>query len=355
MILRAFLMSSPVATPPLWAAALMLAACIAPSAMSTRPSSKAQGSSCTATSDPRPPGENPFRGACWAIDPESNARRLADAWKTTQPKDAALMEKIAQNPTAAWMGNWNPDIERDVLGYVKARTRAGGLPVMIFYNLPYRDCGQHSAGGSGTAESYRQWIRSAAEGIGSRRAVVVLEPDALPMLKKCLSPEQQRERLELIKFAVTTLKSHPRAAVYLDAGHSAWMHAEEIAPILRSAGIEQADGFALNVSNYQANDRVIAFGHEVSRLVGGKHFVVDTGRNGNGAPEARSADDESAWCNPRGRALGVPPTTDTGDPLIDAFYWFKRPGESDGQCNKGPAAGTWWTEQALELARNAKW
>jgi len=306
-------------------------------------------------SEPRKRGENPFRGACWALDSESNARRLADAWKTSKPEDAALMEKIAGNPAAAWMGNWNSDIERDVLGYVKKRTGAGGLPVMVFYNLPYRDCGGHSGGGAGSAENYRKWIRAAADGIGSRRAVVVLEPDALPMLKKCLSAEQQKERLELVKFAVQTLMALPGTGVYLDAGHSSWLPAAEIAPILRAAGIDQTDGFALNVSNYQANDRLIAYGHELSAMLGGKHFVIDTARNGNGATVSKGENDDSAWCNPSGRALGVPPTTATGDPLIDAFYWFKRPGESDGPCNKGPAAGEWWTEQALELARNAKW
>ena len=56
---------------------------------------------------------------------------------------------------------------------------------------------------------------------------------------------------------------------------------------------------------------------------------------------------------PAGRALGSPPTTDTGDPLVDAFLWLKKPGESDGQCNGGPKAGKFWQEQALELAKNA--
>ncbi len=68
-----------------------------------------------------------------------------------------------------------------------------------------------------------------------------------------------------------------------------------------------------------------------------------------------SGDDERAWCNPDGRALGTPPTTKTGDPLCDAFYWLKPPGESDGRCNHGPAAGAWWPQKALEMAQNAKW
>lgn len=41
-------------------------------------------------------------------------------------------------------------------------------------------------------------------------------------------------------------------------------------------------------------------------------------------------------------------------PLIAAYLWIKRPGESDGTCKGGPKAGTWWPEYALGLARSAK-
>ena len=42
------------------------------------------------------------------------------------------------------------------------------------------------------------------------------------------------------------------------------------------------------------------------------------------------------WCNPHGRALGIPPTCNTGVEQCDAFLWVKIPGESDGKRNKGP-------------------
>ena len=38
---------------------------------------------------------------------------------------------------------------------------------------------------------------------------------------------------------------------------------------------------------------------------------------------------------------------------IAPFLWIKRPGESDGPCHGGPAAGTWWPEYALGLAQRA--
>ncbi len=58
------------------------------------------------------------------------------------------------------------------------------------------------------------------------------------------------------------------------------------------------------------------------------------------------------WCNPPGRALGATPRTSlTADPSVDAYLWIKRPGESDGPCDGGPSAGTFWADYALGLAQ----
>jgi endoglucanase len=74
--------------------------------------------------------------------------------------------------------------------------------------------------------------------------------------------------------------------------------------------------------------------------------VIDTSRNGRGPYRNR-------WCNPPGRGLGTPPTTETGHPLVDAFLWVKTPGESDGDCGEAPPAGQWWPRYALGLAQRA--
>lgn len=129
------------------------------------------------------------------------------------------------------------------------------------------------------------------------------------------------------------------------------------------------------------------------------HFVVDTGRNGQAAPRmvryaAAPFNQPDAvvkglstgvWCNPPGMGLGLRPTADTGHPLVDAYLWIKLVGESDGTCDiaggtrawdydqynpwgitgdaqkrfdplwgmVNPAAGTWFPEQALDLAMHA--
>lgn len=54
-----------------------------------------------------------------------------------------------------------------------------------------------------------------------------------------------------------------------------------------------------------------------------------------------------------GRALGARSTGLTGDPAVDAYLWIKNPGEPDGTCNGGPAAGQWWPAYALGLAQRA--
>jgi endoglucanase len=286
---------------------------------------------------------NPIAGKKLYVDPNSTAKRQAETLRRSRPQDAALLMQIANQPIARWLGDWVNDIGREVDAAVSTITRAGSLPVFVAYNIPGRDCGSYSAGGAHGSDAYRRWIRSFAQGLRGRQSIVILEPDALPGMD-CLSATGQRDRTALMADAVKVLKAQ-RATVYLDAGHAKWKSVETMAPRLRAADIADADGFSLNVSNYIDNAANIAYGERLSKLVGGKHYIIDTSRNGIGTT--------TQWCNPRGQALGVTPTTNTGHPLVDAFLWVKQPGESDGTCNGGPRAGTFWQQMALELSRAA--
>ncbi len=286
---------------------------------------------------------NPLAGKRLYVDPASAAKRQAETLRRSRPQDAELLSRIADQPVARWMGGWVTDVGREVDNAVSTITRSGGLPVFVAYNIPGRDCGQYSAGGANGTDVYRTWMRSFATGLRGRQAVVILEPDALAGMD-CLSATGQQQRVSLMRDAVNVLKSQG-AFVYIDAGHARWKPPQVMADRLKQVDIAQADGFSLNVSNYIDNDANIAFGTTLSRLLGGKHFIIDTSRNGLGSA--------SDWCNPRGQALGVAPTTDTGNPLVDAFLWVKQPGESDGTCKGGPAAGSWWEDIALELSRAA--
>merc|ERR1711966_173936 len=105
--------------------------------------------------------------------------------------------------------------------------------------------------------------------------------------------------------------------------------------------------------------------------------IIDTGRNG--VADART--DCKNWCNPRGMGAGIASTSETGLGGIDAFFWLKTPGESDGcsqtlpdgkacprydsMCGSAdtigtqssepscPEAGAWFDFQVKQLAKNA--
>ncbi|HMI84981.1 MAG TPA: glycoside hydrolase family 6 protein [Polyangiaceae bacterium] len=350
-------------------AALLAVSCIAPPpppGPSVTPAthtteSRRTGAAATSKTDDAPTavgpwkkGQNPFIGVRFFSDPYSPARLQSVSLKDSEPPKAALFAKVADGGGADWIGEWSGNVENWVGKRVTLLHSKGALPIFIVYNVPKRDCGQYSTGGIEKGEAYKKWIAAFATGIGNRRAAVILEPDALGLLKKCLSEVDQKERLELLRFAVHSFASLGNTAVYIDAGNSDWIKAPEMAERLKGAGIDEADGFALNVSNYKTTESSIQFGKDLSNRLKGKHFVIDTSRNGKGPPDScKDPEGESCWCNPPGRGLGVLPTAQTADPLVDAYLWLKKPGESDGACNGGPKAGSFWPEQALDLAKNA--
>ncbi|QNA76645.1 glycoside hydrolase family 6 protein [Streptomyces sp. So13.3] len=321
---------------------------------------------------------------------------------------ALSMAKLASWPVAQWF-NGTSTPQQTTADMAKLQAKAalqGQVPVAVAYNVPGRDCSQYSAGGASNSTEYAAWIDALARGIGSHRTVVILEPDGL-----ALSPAycggtaaQQTDRIAEIRAAVQRLERQSGAVVYLDAGHSAWQNVGVMAGLLVEGGIAQAQGFFLNVSNYQTDADLIRYGTQVAQCTwylrnvpgatGGDcanqywpaadadawhashvpaaavlpHFVIDSSRNGQG-PWTPTADysDPQTWCNPPGRGLGTRPTSNTGVPLLDAFLWIKVPGESDGSCTRGtsgttdpeygitdPAAGVWWADQAHGLAERAR-
>ena len=327
--------------------AVLLSGCFSAADTALAPDATRDPSS-DAPGDPSPDAaEDPSR--LW-VNPDTPAARQVRAWRRAgRGADAASLERIAAQPMAEWISD-SPRERAEGITWTAAD--AGRTPVLVAYHIPHRDCGNHSAGGAEGGAEYRTWVRELAAGIGDRRAIVIVEPDAVAQIADgCIPEELRAERTELLEDAVSVLSDLPAAKVYLDAGHSGWIDdVGRLAAVLRSSGVEQADGFALNVSNFQPTPAVEEYGLRLSRELGGAHFVIDTSRNGNG-PLAETGGE--SWCNPPGRGLGTPPTTRTGKAKLDAYLWVKRPGESDGRCNGGPAAGQWWPQYALGLAREA--
>lgn len=281
------------------------------------------------------------------VSPEHSSR-VYQAASQSDSSDAAILNRLASKSTAKWFGGWSGDIRSAVNTYVSSAQASGSVSVMVAYNIPFRDCGGESAGGVANASGYDAWIKNFSDGIAGRQSIVILEPDAIAA--DCFSSD----RAAMLSRAVDSLNASG-TSVYLDGGNPTWRSSYDMANRLRQAGISKATGFSLNVSNFQTTASNIAYGNSLSAQLGGKHFVIDTSRNGNGPTS------DYQWCNPGGRALGQEPTTNTGQMLVDAYLWIKVPGESDGYCGPSidgtspPAAGSFWTQYALQLARNAGW
>lgn len=263
------------------------------------------------------------------------------------PRAPRIRELIADKPMAKWFDSWDGKAREGVNEYVSAAAAENTLPMVVGYNLPFRDCGQYSAGGVGRPEEYRSWSREVAAGIGDRPAILILEPDSLIHLP-CLSDRERRERLDLLRDAVEVMrKSAPRTWVYLDGSDGRFTPTSEMADRLFAAGVAGARGYAVNVSNFNTTDAASAYGAEVRDILRSRYginagFVVDISRNGAGS--------DGTWCNPANRRIGGMPKV--GGPRgVDALLWVKKPGESDGDCGValGSASGQFLPDLALSM------
>ncbi|SDI97308.1 endoglucanase [Lentzea albidocapillata subsp. violacea] len=281
------------------------------------------------------------------VDPSTSGAR----WVAANPGDsraAVIRDRVASVPQARWYTTTNTSTVRsEVSSFVGAAASAGKIPILVVYNVPNRDCGGPSGGGASSHAAYRAWVDEVAAGLAGRPATIVLEPDVLPLMTNCQNADQQNQTKASMAYAGKKLKSGSgQAKVYFDIGHSAWLSPAEAANRLRGADISNsADGISTNVSNYRSSSDEVSFAKNVLNAVGDSRLkaVVDTSRNGNGPAG-------SEWCDPAGRAIGTPSTTNTGDSKIEAFLWVKLPGESDGCI---APAGQFVPQRAYELAMAA--
>jgi endoglucanase len=221
--------------------------------------------------------------------PNHGAReQFADLISSGNKADANLIRELIGTPQAVWFTQGSPkSVEQDVRNTVKRAAAKRTVPVLVAYNLPFRDCAQFSAGGATTVQEYMAWIDGFVAGIGHAQAVVILEPDGLGIipwydpygsadgtnaLEWCQPGEADPEtaavdRFLLLNYAVDALKAHSKVSVYLDGTHSGWLGSGDAAHRLVQAGVERADGFYLNVSNYQFTTNLNQYGTWVSSCI----------------------------------------------------------------------------------------
>jgi cellulase/cellobiase CelA1 len=142
------------------------------------------------------------------------------------------------------------------------------------------------------------------------------------MLSNCPNNAQRQARLQMLSYAVKTIQTNSDQ-VYIDAGHSNWVPAGQMATRLRAADIAQASGFALNVANYDATDHEVAYATELNRDLGmAKRFVVDTSRNGQRGGRGQTPPGLISQAQP-GAASGAVASRLFTDPNSEAANWVR--------------------------------
>jgi endoglucanase len=283
------------------------------------------------------------------VDPDNNAQTWANLNLTDAYHDT-IQTNIAQQAGARWFGNWTSNISTAVRNYVGAADTAGKLPILVAYNITDRDCGGESSGGAGGVTEYQNWISAFAAAIGSRPAIVIIEPDAVAQstIDSCMTGDERTARLNLLRYATERFRDlAPNTFAYLDGGNYGWRPASVVAPALEAAGLRNVRGYAVNVSNFYTTDQSNSYAAEVqSYLSFASRYIVDTSRNANGAVTPGT---DTSWCNPAGRKLGVTSRVGTGG--AELLLWVKFPGDSDGDCGSitGIPAGTFDKRLAYNL------
>jgi endoglucanase len=260
------------------------------------------------------------------------------------PDKAEIVKSLIGVPVTDWISEETTTITEKIKVSIQLASQEKQLPVFCIYNIVGRDINQYSKGGVKDANAYIDFIKRLDKLFGATPMIIILEPDSLSQATELSAPEQQ-QRFALLKNAVQILNKNKERFIYLDGGHSDWHSPEEQAKLLQQAGIEQARGFSLNVSNFQTAEDSVKYAQALSKLTNGKGAIIDTSRSGLGP----SPDKE--WCNPSGRALGLLPTTQTHAP-VDALLWVKHPWTSDGDRAGAPPAGEFHLDYLLELIQN---
>lgn len=198
--------------------------------------------------------------------------------------DAALISTMIDLPSAVWFTKGSAkSVEQDVRATVKRAAAKKSVPVLVAYNIPFRDCSQFSAGGATDTAEYLGWIGGFAAGIGDAQAVVILEPDGLGIIpfyrqfgtgamEWCQPPEADpataaADRFVQLNAAIDRLTEQPNVSVYLDGTHSRWLGSGDAAHRLVQAGVQRAAGFFLNVSNFQSTNELVKYGSWISGCI----------------------------------------------------------------------------------------
>ena len=217
-------------------------------------------------------------------------KQIQELKRSRHRTEAAQIAAMVETPQAVWFAGGTPREVEHAVRETMRRACDHRVPVLVAYNVPFRDCAQYSAGGAVDTEAYQAWIDGFARGIGQDKAVVILEPDSLGIIpynttifgvpewcQPAVTDAQERasragrDGHRAIRSAQLRDRRHRgsgAARLGLSRGtHSAWLGVGEAAYRLFTAGVRRTQGFFLNVSNYQPTDQNVQFGTWVSDCI----------------------------------------------------------------------------------------
>jgi endoglucanase len=299
-------------------------------------------------------GPNPLADVKLYSDPQAPAMK---SWRYLQrkgrAKQAELIWRIAREPRAVWVGRFTrPRFHFKVRRIIEAAKAQGSVPVITVLRAESTQCSPtYTAGGAAADRRVRNWYDGLARAIGGDRVVIAFEPDSLGTID-CLARSRRDDRIRLLRHGIDVLSALPATTIYIEAGASDWEASFRMAKKLRQVGIHKVRGFMLNVTHYDWTMNNIRYGLDLSRRLGGKHFVINTAQNGRGPVHYKASNGKriNIWCSPKLRGLGPVPTTDTAHPLVDAYLWINRPGYAQSCAGRKI---DWFLPRALTLARLA--
>src|SRR5690349_4130494 len=102
---------------------------------------------------------SPLPGARLLVPEDNPAHEWAQRLRHSHPADAALLDRIGNQPVAMWISEEHAyaATHREAV----AGRRTGRVPVVVAYAIPHRDC--HGAGAPDAA-AYRRYIAEMAKG-----------------------------------------------------------------------------------------------------------------------------------------------------------------------------------------------
>jgi endoglucanase len=305
-----------------------------------------------------PTDGDPLQYVNWYVyGPLSPAGAQVGKYTSTNPSWAQALHTIAYSPGSGtyrfWM--WNQPaaglastVEKFLADAEVAQPNT--TVALSSYSLVHGACESPAA----IKSRYENWISQLAAGIGNFRVVLYLEEDSM-IETHCLSHGAIQTRLAELAYAVKALSVDPHLLVYMDAGApDASITPQKMARYLKQADVAQAQGFFVNATHNDWTTSDVAYGQQIAKLTGGKHFIVQTDDNGRGplVPKDRVKNGNEDLCNPPGRGTG-PLTWNTGYQYVDGFLWFNNPGNSDGPCGANdPPIADFWAQYAVGLVQH---